>query len=88
MTADGLVRVLQTVRPGVLHAVPYVIKLLGEKDEGVEAMKMCTEVVYSGSQCPDKLGEYLVERGVNLGTLFGAYVYPCIESSSRNLLGI
>ena len=72
MTADGLIQVLEAVKPGVLHAVPYVIKLLGEKKEGVEAMKMCTEVVYSGSQCPEKLGEYLVESGVRLGTLFGA----------------
>lgn len=73
MTTDGLIDALTAAKPAVLHAVPYVIKLLGEKEEGIEVMKSCTEVVFGGSHCPDDLGDYLVEKGVQLATSFGGY---------------
>ncbi|PQE04896.1 NRPS-like enzyme protein [Rutstroemia sp. NJR-2017a BBW] len=65
MTADGLIEVLQKVKPSIFHAVPYAIKLLSERKEGVEAMARCLEVLFSGSQCPDSLGDYLTSRGLS-----------------------
>jgi hypothetical protein len=85
MTSDSLVEVLRFAKPGVLHAVPYVIKLLSEKEEGIEAMKMCSEVVYTGSQCPDDLGNYLVERGVQLATMFGGYSLSSLPNNTQIL---
>ncbi|TGO23798.1 hypothetical protein BPAE_0121g00140 [Botrytis paeoniae] len=81
MTADGMVEVLQKVKPSVLHAVPYALKLLGESRKGVEAMASCSEVLYSGSQCPDSLGDYLTSKGVILNTLFGATEFGSFGSS-------
>jgi acyl-CoA synthetase (AMP-forming)/AMP-acid ligase II len=72
MTADGLIEVLQKVKPSIFHVVPYALKLLGERKEGVEAMARCLEVLFSGSQCPDSLGDYLTSQGVRLSMLFGA----------------
>ncbi|KAF7908711.1 uncharacterized protein EAF01_004466 [Botrytis porri] len=81
MTADGMVEVLQKVKPSVLHAVPYALKLLGETRKGVEEMASCSEVLYSGSQCPDSLGDYLTSKGVILNTLFGATEFGSFGSN-------
>ncbi|KAI9642093.1 hypothetical protein NHQ30_009964 [Ciborinia camelliae] len=81
MTADGLVKVLRKIKPSVLHAAPYALKLLGETQKGVEEMACCSEVLYSGSQCPDSLGDYLTSKGVVLNTLFGATEFGSFGSS-------
>jgi acyl-coenzyme A synthetase/AMP-(fatty) acid ligase len=72
MTAEGLVSVLETVKPDVMHAVPYVLKLLTEGAGGIAALRGVGEVIFTGSQCPERLGDFLVEEGVRLGTVFGA----------------
>ncbi len=77
MTADHLVAVLEAVRPEALHAVPYGLGLLAEKQRGVEAMKACKIVTSAGARTPDELGDRLVREGINLGIVFGTYVaYP------------
>ena len=72
LTAENLTTSLQSTRAEVLHAVPYVLKLLGEKFDGIEAMKKCKLVTFVGSQCPDQLGDHLVSHGINLVTLIGS----------------
>jgi len=71
LTRSHLVSVMETVRPEVFHAVPYVLELLGETQRGVDTMKNCEFVTYSGSHCSDELGDRLVESGVNLIAVFG-----------------
>lgn len=51
-----------------------MLKLLSEQENGIEALKSCEQVIFTGSQCPDDLGDCLVERGVNLASLMGSYV--------------
>ncbi|CAF9919359.1 MAG: hypothetical protein ALECFALPRED_001136 [Alectoria fallacina] len=72
VTADYIIKVLEHVRPDVLHVVPYTMELLAQTKRGVDAMKHCKRVVFSGSAAPDDLGNDLVARGVNLETLWGA----------------
>ena len=72
LTSDGLVAAMREARPGVLCAVPYVLKLLGEQESGIEVLKSCQQVLYTGSQCPDDLGDRLVARGVNLACFIGS----------------
>jgi len=50
--------------------VPYNLKLLAESPAGLEALKACSQVVSSGSQLSDELGDRLVQMGVNVETLF------------------
>lgn len=78
LTADNLIAVLEAVRPEALHAVPYTLGLLAEKQRGVEAMKACRIVTSAGARTPDELGDRLVREGINLGVVFGTYdFYPC-----------
>ncbi len=72
LTGDGLKAAMETARPGTLCAVPYVLKLLAEQENGIKALCNCEHVLSTGSQCPDDLGDRLVDRGVNLSTLLGS----------------
>ena len=74
LTADNLVTVLEAIRPGLLSAVPYALKLLSEKEGGMKILKACKTVIFSGSMCPDDLGYRLVSNGVNLVGQLGTYV--------------
>ncbi|KAL9617569.1 MAG: hypothetical protein Q9160_007639 [Pyrenula sp. 1 TL-2023] len=71
-TCKGLTEAIKVVRPELLSTVPYMLKLLAEEQNGIEAMRECKYVLSTGSQCPDDLGHRLVQLGVNLGTLFGS----------------
>lgn len=72
LTCEGLTAAINEAQPAVLNVVPYVLKLLAEKEDGVEALKSCDQVISAGSQCPDELGDQLVNRGVNLATYFAS----------------
>lgn len=75
VTCKGLTAAIQAAKPSTLCAVPYTLKLLREQQSGIEALKSCGQVVFTGSQCPDDLGDFLVGQGVNLATFMGAYVF-------------
>lgn len=72
MTCEGLTAAMQSAKPSTLCAVPYVLKLLHERESGIVALKRCKQVMFTGSQCPDELGDDLVERGVNLASFIGS----------------
>lgn len=72
MTGDNLIEVLDEIRPEMTSAVPYVLKLLGEKPKGIEVLKACKLVTYHGSRCPDELGDRLVDQGVYLVAHLGS----------------
>jgi len=72
MTCEGLTLAIREAKPITLCVVPYVLKLLREQESGIEALKSCEEVLFTGSQCPDELGDYMVDRGVNLVTFIGS----------------
>lgn len=72
MTADYVTKVVEHVRPDVLHVVPYTLELLASSERGVNAMKGCKRVIFTGSACPDDLGHDLVRKGINVEAFWGA----------------
>ena len=71
MTCEGLVLAIDAIKPDTLAVVLYVLKLLREQEAGIQAMKTCKQVLFTGNQCPDDLGDYLIDRGINLASLMG-----------------
>ena len=71
-TADYVIKILEHVRPDVLHVVPYTMELLPQNEKGIDAMKRFEWVVFSGSGVPDDVGNDLVARGVNVESLWGS----------------
>ena len=72
LTCENLTMVIREVKPVTLCVVPYTLKLLREQDSGIEALRTCESVMFTGSQCPDDLGDYLVNRGVKLSSFIGS----------------
>lgn len=83
LTAGYVIEVLEHLRPDVLHVVPYTLELLAGSERGVDAMKKCKRVVFSGSGCPDDLGNDLVNKGIRLESLWGATEMGMLGSSSN-----
>jgi acyl-coenzyme A synthetase/AMP-(fatty) acid ligase len=81
LTADYVVEVLEHLRPDVLHVVPYTLELLAGSQRGLDAMKKCKRVVFSGSGCPDDLGNELVAQGIRIETFWGATEMGALGSS-------
>ncbi|KAJ5614499.1 hypothetical protein N7528_008153 [Penicillium herquei] len=83
ITYQNLMDALEVAKPEQISAVPYVIKLLSEKQEGVKALAKPQLVLYGGSSCPDDLGDRLVAQGVNLVGNYGATETGQIMTSFR-----
>ncbi|KAJ7493419.1 L-aminoadipate-semialdehyde dehydrogenase [Mycena galericulata] len=64
-------------------AVPYVIKLLGETEEGIAALASFDIVGYAGAAVPDDLGTRLTAAGVNLLSIYGTTETGSILNSER-----
>ncbi|KIY63134.1 L-aminoadipate-semialdehyde dehydrogenase [Cylindrobasidium torrendii FP15055 ss-10] len=73
-----------TPRARQIFAVPYVVKLLGETEEGVRAMAAMDFVATTGAPIPNDLGDRLVTAGVNLMSLYGATEIGSLMTSVRN----
>jgi acyl-coenzyme A synthetase/AMP-(fatty) acid ligase len=71
-THDTVTAAIKAAEPEIVWTVPYVLKLLCEKREGVKVLKRCRVVSCSGSRCPDELGDLMVREGIHFGTVFGA----------------
>ena len=83
VTADHIIEIVEHVKPQVLHIVPYTLELLALSDRGLEAMKSCRRVAFSGSGCPDDLGDSLIEKGINVESIWGATEMGFLGSSSN-----
>ena len=84
ITSNNLLEAMQAVKPQMVSAVPYVLKLLAEKEEGIAALARAQLVMYAGSSCPDELGDRLVEGGVNLIANYGATETGQVMTSFRS----
>ena len=71
-THDTVTAAIRAASPESVWTVPYVLKLLCEKRDGIEALKRCKVVSCRGSRCPDELGDLVVKEGIHFGTAFGA----------------
>jgi acyl-coenzyme A synthetase/AMP-(fatty) acid ligase len=74
-THDTVTAAIRAASPEIVWTVPYVLKLLCEKRDGIEVLKRCKVVSCSGSRCPDELGDLMVKEGIHFGTIFGACVF-------------
>ncbi|KAJ5703894.1 hypothetical protein N7493_011032 [Penicillium malachiteum] len=83
ITYQNLMDALEVAKPEQISAVPYVIKLLAERQEGIQALARPQLVLYGGSSCPDDLGDRLVAQGVNLVGNYGATETGQIMTSFR-----
>ncbi|KAJ4993616.1 hypothetical protein SVAN01_00670 [Stagonosporopsis vannaccii] len=83
LTKQNITATLATVKPDLLFCVPYVLKLLGESEEGIKALADIDLVMYGGSACPDDLGDMLVKHGVNLVANYGATETGRLSTSVR-----
>ena len=73
-THNTLTAAIKAANPEIVWTVPYVLKLLAEKPDGIEVMKNCRFVSSGGSKLPDELGDMLTDAGVHIGMQFGSYV--------------
>lgn len=83
LTKYNITMTLAAVKPDLLFCVPYVLKLLGESEEGIKALAEIDLVMYGGSACPDDLGDMLVKNGVNLVANYGATETGRLSTSVR-----
>ncbi|KAJ5247834.1 hypothetical protein N7468_002817 [Penicillium chermesinum] len=84
VTYQTLYDALEVAKPEQISAVPFVIKLLAEKQEGITALAQAELVLFGGSSFPDDLGDRLVSQGVNLVANYGATETGQIMTSFRN----
>lgn len=80
-THDTVTAAIRAANPEIVWTVPYVLKLLCEKSDGVEVLRKCKVVSCSGSRCPDELGDLLTKEGIHFGTVFGATEVALILTS-------
>lgn len=71
LTKDTLLKTMAENYFEVLYGVPYALKLLGDSEDGIEALVKLQVVMFGGSACPDSLGDRLVGAGVNLISHYG-----------------
>ncbi|KAK3715521.1 hypothetical protein LTR37_007009 [Vermiconidia calcicola] len=83
VTSQNLIEAMSVAKPELVCAVPYVLKLLAEKPEGIQTLARARTVLYAGSSCPDELGNRLVAAGVHLAANYGATETGQIMTSFR-----
>ncbi|KAI1389370.1 acetyl-CoA synthetase-like protein [Hypoxylon trugodes] len=71
LTADNLISALKSIQPEICHTVPYALKLMAERQDGIDVLKNCKVVTSAGARTPDELGNRVVKAGVRLGLIFG-----------------
>ncbi|EED14989.1 NRPS-like enzyme, putative [Talaromyces stipitatus ATCC 10500] len=81
-THDTVTAAVKAANPDIMWTVPYVLKLLAEKPDGIDAIKNCRFVSSGGSKLPDELGDMLTEAGVHIGMQFGSTETGLILSSA------
>lgn len=71
-THDNVTQAIKKADPEFILTVPYVLKLVAEKRDGIEVLKRAKIVSITGSACPDELGDMLTKEGVFVGSSFGS----------------
>ncbi|KAG6035344.1 putative NRPS-like protein biosynthetic cluster [Claviceps citrina] len=81
-THETVTAALAEAKPDIVWTVPYVLKLLAERPDGIEALRRCRFVSSGGSRLPDELGDLLTEHGVHIGMQFGSTETGLLMSSA------
>ncbi|KAL1669339.1 hypothetical protein GGF50DRAFT_123191 [Schizophyllum commune] len=87
LTSGNIVKVLAASPPvKQCFAVPYVIKLMGETVEGIDALASFDVVSYAGAALPDDLGDRLTKANVNLLSIYGTTETGSLMNSQRHFI--
>ncbi|KAF3916714.1 hypothetical protein ABW20_dc0106499 [Dactylellina cionopaga] len=81
-THDTITAAIKGADPEIVWTVPYVLKLLAEKPDGIEAIRNCRFVSSGGSKLHDEQGDMLTDAGVHIGMQFGSTETGLILSSA------
>ncbi|KAI5790287.1 hypothetical protein EDC01DRAFT_788548 [Geopyxis carbonaria] len=88
ITASNIVTTLNIARwnggVGYLTGVPYVINMMAESDEGMDAMRKLEMVGVGGAMLPETIGNTLANAGVNIVSRFGNTECGFIMTSYRH----
>ncbi|ORY34306.1 putative L-aminoadipate-semialdehyde dehydrogenase [Naematelia encephala] len=86
MTAANICRTIKNspTKPVQHFAVPYVLKLLAETEEGTAALAEFEAVSFAGAAVPDDLGDRLVDAGVPLISVYGTTETGALLNSRRD----
>ncbi|KAK4894351.1 hypothetical protein LTR27_007484 [Elasticomyces elasticus] len=68
----------------ILYGVPYALKLLAEREEGIECLAKLELVMFGGSACPKPIGDKLAARGVLLVSHYGTTETGQLMTSFRD----
>ncbi|KAI9677427.1 MAG: putative NRPS-like protein biosynthetic cluster [Caeruleum heppii] len=71
-------------RVAYFSSVPYVLQMLAEEQEGLKVLRNMDIVGVGGAALPPKIGDSLVEKGVNLVSRFGSVECGFLLSSHRD----
>ncbi|KAI0708669.1 putative NRPS-like enzyme [Earliella scabrosa] len=72
LTKQYLMDIIRAHDFEIFYAVPYVLNLLAETQEGADLLSQFKIVMFGGSSCPDALGHRLTAAGVNLVSHYGS----------------
>ena len=72
LTSTNIINLLsQAPDVQAFYAVPFALRLLAESQEGLRLLQRLKVVTFSGSPCPDDLGDFLVSEGIPLVGYYG-----------------
>jgi len=75
LTAAHLITTLKERDIGIFYGVPYALKLLSEREEGLKLLARLELVMFGGSACPKPIGDKLVAQGVQLISHYGKHTH-------------
>ncbi|KAF8511947.1 L-aminoadipate-semialdehyde dehydrogenase [Hysterangium stoloniferum] len=86
LTKDAIVSLLNSpdCNAEAFHAVPYILNILAESEEGINILRRMKAVMSAGSALPDAIGDRLVDVGVNLVVQMGTTEVGQIGTSARD----
>ena len=70
-TSEGLLGVLEEVRPDVAYMTSYTLELIATHPRGIDGLSRCDAVSHFGAVLPKELGDRLAQRGVKLRSAYG-----------------
>jgi thioester reductase-like protein len=82
--AVGFARESNPIPVRYFSAVPYILQMLAEEDNGLELLRSMDLVGFGGAALPQSVGDALVKAGVNLLSRFGSAECGFLMSSHRD----
>ncbi|KAF5362791.1 hypothetical protein D9757_011015 [Collybiopsis confluens] len=78
LTPDNVLENIRLTKSNALLTVPTFLLAWSHSDEAVELLAQCIAVLYAGGPLPQRAGDYLVSRGVQVVTAYGGTEFGLI----------